>query len=82
MCNDNAVCTRYAILVNDRLSFYKQCIAKGIDMDFSHCSIGCPQNDLYKEEYDMAKKILNLPFYYELSDKEMKKVVEVINSIR
>lgn len=82
ICNDNAVCTRYAILVNDRLSFYKQCIAKGIDMDFSHCSIGCPHNDTYKEEHDMAKKILNLPFYYELSDKEMKKVVEVINSIR
>ena len=81
ICNDNATCTRYAILVNDRRSFYKQCIAKGIDMDFSHCSIGCPHNDTYKEEHDMAKNILNLPFYYGLSDKEMKKVVEVINSI-
>ena len=55
--------------------------AKGIDMDFSHCSIGCPKNNLYIEEHEMANKILNLPFYYELSDKEMKKVVEVINSI-
>lgn len=79
--NKNAVCTRYAILVDDRLSFYKQCIAKGIDMDFSHCNIGCPENEKYKEEYEMAEKVLNLPFYYELSDKEMKKVVEVINSI-
>lgn len=82
ICNDNAVCTRYAILVNDRKSFYRQCIAKGIDMDFSHCSIGCPKNDLYAEEHEMENKVLNLPFYYELSDKEMKKVVEVINSIR
>lgn len=81
ICNDNATCTRYAILVNDRRSFYKQCIAKGIDMDFSHCSIGCPQNEVYKEEHEMAKQILNLPFYYGLTDKEMKKVVKVINSI-
>ena len=78
----NAVCTRYAILVEDRKSFYKQCIAKGIDMDFSHCNVGCPQNDNYKDEHKMAKEVLNLPFYYELSDAKMKKVVEVINSIR
>lgn len=81
ICNDNATCTRYAILVNDRRSFYKQCIAKGIDMDFSHCIIGCPQNEVYKEEHEMAKQILNLPFYYGLTDKEMKKAVKVINSI-
>jgi len=80
--NNNAVCTRYAILVNDRKSFYKQCVAKGIDMDFSHCNIGCPPNEIYKTEHEMAKKVLNLPFYYELSDKEMEKVVEVVNSIR
>lgn len=80
--NNNAVCTRYAILVNDRKSFYKQCVAKGIDMDFSHCNIGCPQNENYKTEHEMAKKVLNLPFYYELSEKEMEKVVEVVNSIR
>ena len=51
-------------------------------MDFSHCNIGCPQNENYKTEHEMAKKVLNLPFYYELSEKEMEKVVEVVNSIR
>lgn len=80
--NNNAVCTRYPILVKDRKRFYKQCIAKGIDMDFSHCSIGCPQNIVYKEEHEAASQILNVPFYYALTDKEMRKVVEVINSIR
>lgn len=48
-------------------------------MDFSHCSIGAPSN--FEKEHDIANKILNLPFYYGLSDKEMNKVVEVINSI-
>lgn len=75
----NAVCTRYAILVDDRKSIYKQCIAQGIDMDFSHCNIGAPSN--FEKEHDIAHKILNLPFYYGLSDKEMNKVVKVINSI-
>ena len=77
--NQNAVCTRYAILVEDRKTFYKKCVAKGVDMDFSHCSVGCPTN--FIEEHNMANQILNLPFYYELSDKEMRKVVEVVNSI-
>ena len=75
----NAVCTRYAILVEDRKTFYKRCLAKGVDMDFSHCSVGCPAE--FIEEHKMANRILNLPFYYELSEKEMKKVVEVVNSI-
>lgn len=78
--NTNAVCTRYAVLVNDRRSIYKQCLEKGVDMDFSHCSIGAPSD--YKEEHDIANRILNLPFYYELSDKEMNRVVNIINSIR
>lgn len=78
--NPEAVCTRYAIRVDNRDAFYKKCLAKGIDMDFSHCNIGCP--DSFKEEHKLADTVLNLPFYYGLSDKEMKKVVEVVNSIR
>lgn len=78
--NPDAVCTRYAIQVEDRKSFYKKCLAKGVDMDFSHCYIGCPSS--FTEEHRLAETVLNLPFYYELSDKEMKRVVQVVNSIR
>lgn len=78
--NQEAVCTRYAILVDDRNGFYKKCLDKGIDMDFSHCNIGCPCS--FVEEHKLADSVLNLPFYYGLSDKEMKKVVKVVNSIR
>lgn len=78
--NPEAVCTRYAIQVLDRKSFYKKCLDKGVDMDFSHCCIGCPSD--FVEEHKLADSVLNLPFYYELSDNEMKKVVEVVNSIR
>ena len=78
--NPYAVCTRYVVLNNNRNTFYKKCVAKGIDMDFSHCNIGCPLS--FKQEHNIAHSILNLPFYYDMSEKEMNKVVEVVNSIR
>lgn len=78
--NRDAVCTRYAVLATSRKIFYKKCIAKGIDMDFSHCNIGCPLG--FEQEHKIAHSILNLPFYYDLSEKEMNKVVDIVNSIR
>lgn len=76
----NAVCTRYAVLADDRKAFYKKCVEQGVDMDFSHCSLGCPID--FAEEHAIADRILNLPFYYDLSIKEMRKVVNVVNSVR
>lgn len=76
---NSAVCTRYAVLCDNRKAFYKECLKKGVDMDFSHCRISCPSD--YKVEHEMADKILNLPFYYDMTDKEMKKVVDVVNSV-
>lgn len=49
-------------------------------MDFSHCNIGCPFE--FEQEHEIACGILNLPFYYDLSEKEMNKVVDIVNSIR
>lgn len=76
----NAVCTRYAVLADDRKAFYKKCVEQGVDMDFSHCSIGCPEE--FTEEHAIAERILNLPFYYDMSEREMKKVVNIVNNIR
>lgn len=76
----DAVCTRYAVLADDRKTFYKKCVEQGVDMDFSHCSIGCPEE--FTEEHSIAERILNLPFYYDMSEREMKKVVNIVNNIR
>lgn len=76
----NAVCTRYAVLADDRKAFYKKCVEQGVDMDFSHCSIDCPEE--YTEEHAIADTILNLPFYYDMSEREMKKIVKVVNGIK
>ena len=80
IANNDAVCCRYAIQVENRNDFYKECINQGVDMDFSHCSLGCPES--FKEEHAIAGKILNLPYYYDLSEQEINKVVRVVNSIK
>lgn len=76
--DDNAVCCRYTIQVENRNDFYKACVKMGVDMDFSHCSLGCPQS--FAVEHEMANHILNLPYYVELNEKEKKKIVQVVNS--
>lgn len=78
--DENSVCCRYAIQVERRDDFYHKCVKHGIDMDFSHCTLGCPT--AFSKEHKIAKTVLNLPFYSHISIKEMEKVVSVINSIR
>lgn len=78
--NSDAVCCRYAILVEDRDRFYHECIKAGIDMDFSHSSLGCPNS--FIKEHQIASKVLNLPFDINLSKKELKQIVKVVNSIK
>lgn len=78
VCED-AVCCRYVVLVEQRDKFYQECVRQGIDMDFSHRSLGCP--DTFENEHTMAKRILNLPYYYDLSRKERERIVKVVNSI-
>lgn len=80
ICNEDAVCCRYAILVEKRNEFYHKCVKKGVDMDFSHCSLGCPES--FEEEHKMASQILNIPLNTNLTKKEVKKVIEVVNSIK
>ena len=75
----DAVCCRYAIQVVNRNEFYRECVKQGVDMDFSHCSLGCP--DSFMDEHTIADRILNLPYYYDLSEKEINKVIRTVNSI-
>jgi dTDP-4-amino-4,6-dideoxygalactose transaminase len=78
--NSDAVCCRYAVLVEERDCFYNECINAGVDLDFSHCSLGCPNS--FTKEHQMADQILNLPFDINLSRNEINHVVAVVNSIK
>lgn len=77
--NENAVQIRYSIKVKEKKRVYETCIKRGVDLGFSFNYIAAP--DDYKEEHRIANEVMNIPFYYEISEKEMKKVVKVINSI-
>lgn len=77
---ENAVCTRYAILCEDKKSFYRKCLEHGVDMDFSHCTIGSPEN--FEFEHSLAERVLNIPFYFDMTEREMRKIVDVVNKIR
>ena len=76
----DAVCCRYAVLVENRNRFYQECLKHGVDMDFGHCSLGCPK--CFENEHKMASQILNIPFNANLTNREVKKVIKVVNSIK
>lgn len=78
--DEHASCIRYSILVDNQKEFYEKSLKRGVDMAFSFNHIICP-ND-YFEERKIAKMVLNVPFYYNLSKREQKRVVSVINGIK
>lgn len=79
---EDADISRYVILVeeNIRTLFYQECIAQGVDVDFSHIRIAAPQD--YKAEHRLATQVLNLPLYYNLSIADAKKIIKVVNKIK
>ena len=48
-------------------------------MDFSHSALACDAS--FKVEHNMADEVLDIPFYYDISEKELNKVINVVNSI-
>lgn len=78
--NEHEVCCRYPVFVKDRTDFYKKCLDNGVDMDFSHSALACDMS--YTVEHKMAKEVLDIPFYYNMSDEELNKVIQVVNSIK
>lgn len=79
MISPNASCIRYSIRVPLRNIFYWRCVRLGVDAGFSFRNIAAPKS--FKQSHQIADEVLNLPYYYDISEKEMAKVVKVINSI-
>jgi dTDP-4-amino-4,6-dideoxygalactose transaminase len=78
--NNEWVPIRFPILINDnKLTFYSLCIKEGLDLGFSFTFIDCPSKNI--NSYNIANSILNLPFYYNLSDKEIFTIVSILNNI-
>ena len=78
--NKDAVCIRYAIRVPQRDDFYWSCVNNGVDAGFSFRNIAAPES--FNQSHQMADEVLNLPYYYDITEQEMDKVVKVINNIQ
>ncbi|MBI2529686.1 MAG: DegT/DnrJ/EryC1/StrS aminotransferase family protein [Candidatus Diapherotrites archaeon] len=78
---NSAVMVRFPIMVEnmEKGDFYKRCLTKGLDTGFSFSySYG---GNKYRGAQSIAKQILNLPVHSRLSDRELKRIVEIVNSI-
>lgn len=73
--------SRYAIRVDAkaRTAIYQTCLSNGVDLDFSHSHLICPTS--FAKEHEIAGSIVNLPFYYKITDHEVKKIIAVMNSL-
>lgn len=79
MFNLDAACIRYAILVKDKKEFYEECVKHGVDMGFSFNHLACSEE--CREEQQISDDVLNLPYYYNMSEKEQSYIVNTINSL-
>ncbi len=78
---NSAVMVRFPLMVENmkKGGFYRESIAKGLDLGFSFSySYG---SNKYKNAQLIARQILNLPVHSRLSDRELKRIVEIVNSI-
>lgn len=76
--NPEAVCIRYTIKVKQKETLYYDCLRQGVDMGFSFNHIGTPKT--WINEHRISSEILNLPYYYSLRDKEVDRVINVLNN--
>lgn len=76
----HACCIRYPILVKNKYVFYNQCLRLGVDFGFSFDHIASPEN--WTIEHEIASCILNVPFYYNLTEHELQHIVQVLNALQ
>jgi dTDP-4-amino-4,6-dideoxygalactose transaminase len=70
-------CVRFPIRVrSNKFLFYDKIAGQGVDCAFSFTFITCP--DKFKNAKRLGSQILDLPFYYKLTDKEFEKVVSAL----
>jgi dTDP-4-amino-4,6-dideoxygalactose transaminase len=73
-------CIRFPIRVAaDKLSFYRDAIKKGVDFAFSFTFIASPKS--YRRAHRLADRVLDLPFYCNLSESEIDRVVSVLQQL-
>jgi dTDP-4-amino-4,6-dideoxygalactose transaminase len=77
---NGTVPVRFPVVVKgDKLAFYTRCVKAGLDMGFSFTFIDSPEE--FVKSHDLARGILNLPFYFNLSDKDAQKAIDILKDV-
>lgn len=74
------VCIRFPILVSDRQQFVEHCRMNHISVGTGYNRLYCP-ND-FTIAHEISQEIVYLPFGNGFSDKEINKVISVVNSFK
>ena len=73
-------CIRFPIRVRgDKMAFYREANRNGLDFAFSFTYIAAP--DQMTRSHSIANTILDLPFYYKLTEKELAETIRIVRSI-
>ncbi len=73
-------CVRFPLLVEgDKIAFYHACNRQGVDLAFSFTYLTEPGCEARAD--DIARRVINIPYYAKLSSAERKRVAEVCRSI-
>jgi dTDP-4-amino-4,6-dideoxygalactose transaminase len=73
-------CIRFPIRVHgDKIAFYRRASRGGVDFAFSFTFIAAPEE--FRSAHNLADSVLDLPFYYKLSQGELDKTVEMLTAV-
>jgi dTDP-4-amino-4,6-dideoxygalactose transaminase len=71
---------RFPILCqNNKFDVYRAGNRRGIDFAFSFTNISCPTTMIHARLY--ASQVLDLPFYFKLSERDLTKVIQVVGAL-
>lgn len=73
-------CIRFPLQIEgDKFEFYRECTRRGVDLAFSFTFLATPLN--FKQAHQIAAHILNIPFYIDLSEAEIAKVISTTREV-
>ena len=73
-------CVRFPVLVRgDKIAYYKRAVQRGIDFAFSFTYLACPRS--FDRDWDIADRVLDLPFYPKLKRYERERVSHVLREL-
>ena len=71
---------RFPIRVDgDKLAFYRAATKRGVDFAFSFTFIEAPS--AFESAHALARSVLDIPFYFDLSQEELDAVVETLSAL-